>query len=86
MKASNRTPNVRISPRAHNLLRQLAAQEQDSMQSILEKAIEHYRREQFLLGANADFAALKENPQAWEMELQERQLWEQTLADGLDQP
>ena len=59
------TPNVRISARAHELLRQLAEEEQRSMQSILDRALERYRRERFLRGASADFAALKQDPKSW---------------------
>ena len=40
-----RTPNVRISRRIYELLRQLAEEEQQSMQSVLDDAIERYRRE-----------------------------------------
>jgi len=54
------------------------------MQSILDRAIEAYRRERFLRDANADFAALKKNRKAWREELAERKLWERTLGDGLD--
>jgi hypothetical protein len=84
VKSASRTPaNVRISPHAHELLRQLAKEEEESMQAVLDKAIEHYRREKFLRDANADFAALRRNSKAWKEELRERELWEQTLADGL---
>jgi hypothetical protein len=82
MKSATRTPNVRISPRAHELLRQLAEEEQRSMQSVLDRALERYRRERFLRAANADFAALKRNTKAWKQEVRERELWEQTAADG----
>jgi len=53
------------------------------MLGVLEKAIEQYRRERFLRGANADFEALRRDPKAWKEEHRERALWEQTLADGL---
>jgi hypothetical protein len=64
------------------LLRQIAEEEQLSVRAVLEKAIESYRRERFLYGANADFAALRRNPKAWTDELRERELWDHTLADG----
>jgi len=82
MKSATHTPNVRLSPHAHEL-RQLAEEEDDSMQAVLDKAIERYRREKFLRDANADFAALKRNRRAWKQELKERELWEHTLSDGL---
>jgi hypothetical protein len=84
VKPESRTPNVRISPHAHELLRQLAEEEQASMQAVLDRAIERYHRESFLRAANSDFQALKGDSRAWKQEVQERQLWEQTLADGLD--
>jgi hypothetical protein len=84
VKLESRTPNVRISPHAHELLRQLAEEEQVSMQAVLDRAIERYRRESFLRAANSEFQALKGDPRAWKHEVQERQVWEQTLADGPD--
>ena len=83
MKTETRTPNVRMSVHTHALLRQLAKEEDASMQAVLDKAIEGYRRDKFLRDANADFAALKRHPKAWKAELKERELWEQTLTDGL---
>ena len=83
MKVANRAPNVRISLRAHDLLRQIAEEEKQSMQSVLDKALERYRREKFLRAANADFEALRSDPVAWKEELHEREIWEHTLADGL---
>jgi hypothetical protein len=52
--------------------------------TVLDEAIERQRREKFLRDANADYSALKRNPEGWEEELKERSLWEQTLSDGLD--
>jgi hypothetical protein len=50
--------------------------------SVLDRALERYRRERFLRAANADFAALKQDAKSWTQELRERELWEQTLEDG----
>ena len=83
MKSAKRTPNVRISPHAHDLLRQLAQEEQQSMQSVLDRALERYRRDAFLRAANSDFAALQQDHKAWKVELDEREIWEQTVADGI---
>jgi hypothetical protein len=83
MRSATRTPNIRLSARSHALLRQIADEEQQSMQAVLDQAIERYRRERFLHAANADFAALKRNAKAWKEELRDRELWERTLPDGL---
>lgn len=77
--------NVRISADTHVILRKLALDEGLPMQSVLDKAIERYRRERFLRGANADFARLKKDSKAWKEELAERRLWDRTSSDGLDQ-
>jgi len=61
----------------------MAEDEQQTMQSVLDRALERYRREKFLRAANADFEALRSDPEEWKKELRERDLWEQTLADGL---
>lgn len=43
------------------------------------------KRKQFLLAANKAYAELKNKPELWEDELAERQLWDQTLSDGLEE-
>jgi predicted transcriptional regulator len=75
---------VRISSSAHAALRTLAEETDESMTEILDKAIEAYRKQRFLAGLNADFAALRKNPAAWEKELAEREEWDATLSDGLE--
>ena len=54
------------------------------MTEVLDKAIEIYRRQRFLAGLNADFAALRKNKAAWEEERAERSTWDATLTDGLE--
>jgi len=84
MKQASQSPNVRISVHTHAVLRQLAKEEDQPMQAVLDKAVERYRRETFLRAANADYAALRRDPKAWKSELRERKLWDQTVVDGLD--
>ncbi len=55
------------------------------MQSLPEKAIEMYRRQRFLEESNRAFAALRANPETWKSEQAEREAWDMTLADGLEQ-
>jgi predicted transcriptional regulator len=74
---------VRIGESAHRMLQELAEQTGTSMQAVLEKAVSEYQRKCFLEGLNADFATLRNNPKAWQEELEERALWDSTLADGL---
>lgn len=75
---------VRIDVRSHQTLSELAAQTGETMQALLARAIEDYRRKKFLEELNASYAALRSDPVAWQEELEERKLWENTLMDGLE--
>ncbi|MBI4494948.1 MAG: ribbon-helix-helix protein, CopG family [Chloroflexi bacterium] len=76
---------VRISEATRAILRDLAAQSGQSMQALIEQAVEDYRRRRFFEQVDAAYAALRANPDEWQAELQERALLEGTLADGLDE-
>ena len=41
-------------------------------------------RQYFLEGLAGDFAALRNNPEAWLEEQEERAVWDDTLGDGLE--
>jgi predicted transcriptional regulator len=76
------TATIRISKTTQELLHTLASESNTSMQAIVEKAVEHYRRQHFLSGLSADFAKLREDNASWHDELHERQQWDVTLGDG----
>ena len=67
MRANLLTPDVGIS----------------SIQAVLDKAAERYRRECFLRAANDDYLALRKNSKQWKAALAERRIWDRTLSDGL---
>ncbi|MBY0506503.1 MAG: hypothetical protein K2X03_21470 [Bryobacteraceae bacterium] len=75
---------IRVTPDTHETLRALAQEENLSIQSVVDKAVSEYHRRQILAQGNAAYAALRADPAAWAEELEERQAWEATLADGLD--
>lgn len=75
---------VRVRPATHAKLRQLADQSGRTMPEVLDDAVETLRRQQLFDAANAAYAKLRENPKAWQAEQAERQLWESTLRDGLE--
>ena len=76
---------VRVSRKTGEVLRKLSKTTGESMQAILDKAVEEYRRKRFLEEANRAFAALKNNSEAWKEEVEERELWNNTLADDLEE-
>ena len=49
------------------------------------KTVEAYRRRRFLEENNRAFAALRANPKTWKTEQAEREAWDMTLADGLEE-
>ena len=73
---------VRISKGTRDTLRDLAIKSGESMQTIIDRAIEEYRRQSFIEKANKAYLALRENPEAWETELKERREWDATLGDN----
>ncbi|MBS1828560.1 MAG: toxin-antitoxin system protein [Acidobacteria bacterium] len=84
MRATTENPNIRISPQAKATLRELAHKEGKPMQTVLDEAIEHYQREKFMDEVNAAYARLKSDPKEWREEQEERDAWEATDSDGLE--
>ena len=78
------TLTVRISATSRNILRNLAAKEGVSMQAILDKAVESYRRQLFLQEVNKAYAVLRQDAKAWSETEKERAAWDATLEDGLE--
>jgi len=74
---------VRISDAARGTLRDLARAEGKSMLALLDEAVEALRRRRFLEQVNVAYAALRDDPKAWEELDAERREWDATLADGL---
>ncbi len=77
---------VRISTEAQRLLRELAEEEKQPMQAILERALEAYRRKRFLEQVNEAYAAEQATPYGKGQPgiREELSSLEGTLADGLD--
>ncbi len=73
---------VRIGTQTHTKLKELADASGESMSAVLDKAVEIYRRERFLQEVNRAYASLRDDKEAWQDELEERRVWDVTLADG----
>jgi hypothetical protein len=63
--------------------RSLARKTSVARKEIGALAVEQRRRQFVLESANAGFAAIKKDSAAWSKELEERRLWESTVADGI---
>ena len=77
------TTTVRLNKETHLELRQIAQQEGQSIQTVLARLVDGYRRRTMLEQGNRAYAALRQDPKAWADELAERADWENTLSDGL---
>ncbi len=77
--------NVRISAQSYQILKTLSREQGQTMQSLIDSALEDLRRRKVLEATNQAFAALKANESEWTEELAERELWDNTLSDGVEQ-
>ena len=75
---------VRVSRETHEILRSISDQTGETIQSILEKAVAGHRKRLFWERTNAAFAALRNDPKAWQEEQEERSAWDATLTDDLE--
>jgi predicted transcriptional regulator len=80
----DQTSTVTISNTSYKTLTEISASSGKPIETILEQAIEQYRRQQFLVAANQAYLALRDRPEAWQEELEEREAWDITLEDGLE--
>lgn len=76
---------VRISGEVHERLHRLAAEKQATMSAVIDSALAEYERKLFWSKTASEFQALKKNPKAWKAELEEREAWDITLADGREE-
>ena len=76
---------IRISPETYKTLDTISKKTGMSKKLFTEEAIERFAREKFLELAGQAYSRTQKNPQAWNKELEERALWETTLADGIDE-
>lgn len=73
---------IRITNRSRETVRELARDMGLQQQEVLDLAVEAYRRQVFLRDANAAFATLRANPEAWNAEQEERAAWDAAVGDG----
>lgn len=79
------TPEIHLSARATATIHELAAKEGKSAETVLDEAVEEYRRELFFREFNEAFARLQADPVAWADYQAEQRLWDSALMDGLEE-
>lgn len=75
---------IRVSVETHAALRELSRDVGVPMADIVAEAIVIYRRERLIDAINAGYAALRRDPAASAEEQTEREAWDTTLADRLE--
>ena len=75
---------IRVSQQTRALIHALAKADGLSMQETVARAVEAYRRHRLLRETNAAYAALHADPAARVDWARDRDAWDETLADGLE--
>jgi len=78
------TTTIRINKDIYRELKKIAGSENDTIQRIVEKALQEYRTKIFFCHLNESVAKYKISRNDWNEEIEERKLWENTLSDGLE--
>jgi predicted DNA-binding protein len=81
----NKTTTVRIDTETYKELKRLSEQLKQPMQKVIREAFLEYKKKVLLSKTAEAFAALKENNKLWQEEIEERQLWDNTLQDGIEE-
>ena len=78
------TTTLRVDRSTADTLRKLAQASGASIREVTAEAAEVLRRRRLMAEFNAAYARLRADPEAWAEELAERELWDSTLMDGLE--
>ena len=81
---SEKTATVRVSLKVRNILKDLSRETGEPMASILNEAVENYRRQLILEKANQAYKKLKENQEMWKEEVEERKMWDSMNMDDIE--
>lgn len=79
------TITIRINEADKKTIDEIGSRSGESAQSIIHQAIEEYRRSRLLKEVNKAYEKLQNNPDQWKAELEEREAWDATADDGLEQ-
>jgi len=84
--ARGQSPNVRINPEDKAVLDQIAQQTNESHPRLLHRAIELLRRQRFFEEMNSAYSEMRSDSKQWRTEMEERELFDAAVDDGLSRP
>ena len=73
---------ARITEDTRDRVARIAEQTGKSHQDVIDVAVRKYEMELFLDRVNESYAVLRADEEAWREELDQREEWDATLADG----
>jgi hypothetical protein len=76
---------IRVSKTTRDILRDLAVKGGTTMAAIAEEAVKQYEKKKFWENYHAGYKALRADPIAWSEYQDEVDLWDTSLADGLEE-
>ena len=79
---SSKSTTIRVTNHARDTVREISEITGKRQQDVVDEAVEAYRRQILLEKANQAYAALRSDTEAWRTEIEEREAWDATLADG----
>lgn len=85
MATTTKTTTVRVTKETRAKLKTMAGESGESIQDVLDKAVEAYRRKRFFEEVNAAYARLRADPEAWQAYVDEFEEWDVTLMDGFEE-
>jgi predicted transcriptional regulator len=74
---------VKLKPETYERVKRLARESHTTMQEVVTRGVDALERQEFARAFQDDFARLREDRAAWDEEESERELWDATLSDGL---
>ena len=75
---------IRLDDATIEILRHLEKQSGMSKKNILIQALNNYQRDKIIDDLNSYYKSLQEDPTRWKEELAEREIWETSVNDGLE--
>jgi predicted transcriptional regulator len=78
------TTTIRVSTQVRDQLSEMATASGISMQELVERSLEMYRRAKFLEALNLAYANLQQNANEWQEFQSEQTNWDETIGDGLE--
>lgn len=77
------TVSIRIPVETHQRLRELAHRKHKSLSETLVEAVDTYEMELMWREAEASYARVRDDPEAWKEWQEETTLWDTTSIDGV---